>query len=423
MTLRTTKGNSQAQDIEDLLHVVEGTNGLFENAQLKQQFALKSYIGISRLRDRIIEDGSELTDPKTSSRVSNTLGEYDVSCPAGGSKTEFLTSQFGRYEPGFVAMASMGVRVPSQPSGDAVIEWGYGNKDGFANGNRVQFGWDSTSPYAKIDKNGSQQFLTRQSDWNLDKLDGSGPSEGNPSGIKLDMTRGNIFRIVFTWYGYGDIFWVVKVPDSRGNQYDIPVHVFSPNGGTSIGVPDAPVGVLIDIGTTSTEHNVFVAGRGFGLVGGPDLPETARITSEERVDASIADGTWSPIIAVKRKTLANFATVGIRPDNIDMVEVNNPILFGLFIGNDPTDGTYQDAPTDGDSGETSLQWNNDCTSFTPGVPILRRGQVGGGGTNVRGEAVDGLRAIVPDRDPVILAAKGLGTTATVTAVLNMQEGW
>jgi len=44
-----------------------------------------------------------------------------------------------------------------------------------------------------------------QSAWNLDKLDGSGPSSGNPSGITLDTAKIQLFVIDFSWLGTSQV--------------------------------------------------------------------------------------------------------------------------------------------------------------------------------------------------------------------------
>ena len=47
--------------------------------------------------------------------------------------------------------------------------------------------------------------VTPQASWNLDKLDGSGPSGGNPSGITLDTSKAQLFVIDFQWLGVGQV--------------------------------------------------------------------------------------------------------------------------------------------------------------------------------------------------------------------------
>jgi hypothetical protein len=58
-----------------------------------------------------------------------------------------------------------------------------------------------------------------QSQWNLDKMDGSGPSGTNgssltsPSGYTIDLTRMQMFYIDFSWYGAGFVRWGLRGTD------------------------------------------------------------------------------------------------------------------------------------------------------------------------------------------------------------------
>ncbi|HBV85228.1 MAG TPA: hypothetical protein DEF42_00830 [Desulfosporosinus sp.] len=63
----------------------------------------------------------------------------------------------------------------------------------------------------------------------MDRLDGTGPS-----GATLSLAEGNIYEVVFTWYGYGIIEFRVVLPDPTTlAQEVITVHRFSPTGETS----------------------------------------------------------------------------------------------------------------------------------------------------------------------------------------------
>jgi len=48
---------------------------------------------------------------------------------------------------------------------------------------------------------------TYQEDWDVDKMDGTGPS-----GVTLDFTKLNVFQINFRWLGAGEIRWAVENP-------------------------------------------------------------------------------------------------------------------------------------------------------------------------------------------------------------------
>lgn len=67
----------------------------------------------------------------------------------------------------------------------------------------------ATTNYAIVSKTVDVRW--RQDEWNLDKMDGSGPS-----GYELDLTKMQMFYIDYTWYGAGYIRWGL-----RGQQGDI----------------------------------------------------------------------------------------------------------------------------------------------------------------------------------------------------------
>jgi hypothetical protein len=55
-----------------------------------------------------------------------------------------------------------------------------------------------------------QDLIIKQSDFNLDKLDGSGPS-----GYTLDITKMQMIGIQFSWYGAGFIDWMIRGPEGN----------------------------------------------------------------------------------------------------------------------------------------------------------------------------------------------------------------
>lgn len=67
----------------------------------------------------------------------------------------------------------------------------------------------ATTNYAVISKTTDVRWP--QSEWNLDKMDGTGPS-----GFELDLTKMQMFYIDYTWYGAGYIRWGL-----RGHQGDV----------------------------------------------------------------------------------------------------------------------------------------------------------------------------------------------------------
>ena len=80
----------------------------------------------------------------------------------------------------------------------------------------------ATSDFVIISK--TQDFKVKQSDWNLDKCDGTGPS-----GYNINLAKMQMFYIDYSWYGAGairygfrgpsgDIFYCHKTPNNNVNQ-------------------------------------------------------------------------------------------------------------------------------------------------------------------------------------------------------------
>lgn len=55
-----------------------------------------------------------------------------------------------------------------------------------------------------------EDLIIPQSEWNLDKCDGTGPS-----GYKVDVTKMQMIGIQFSWYGAGFIDWMFRGPDGN----------------------------------------------------------------------------------------------------------------------------------------------------------------------------------------------------------------
>ncbi len=51
---------------------------------------------------------------------------------------------------------------------------------------------------------------TYQEDWNIDKLDGSGTIDTNPSGMLLDPTKLNVYQVSMRWLGAGVISYAIE---------------------------------------------------------------------------------------------------------------------------------------------------------------------------------------------------------------------
>ena len=84
---------------------------------------------------------------------------------------------------------------------DAIFTTGVANSEqiiGLGNDqNGFYFGYNG-SDFSILNLTNSTKFWTKQSDWNVDKMNGSGTS-----GMTLDTTKGNIYIIEFQWGTFG----------------------------------------------------------------------------------------------------------------------------------------------------------------------------------------------------------------------------
>ena len=78
-----------------------------------------------------------------------------------------------------------------------------------------------------------QDLIIPQSEWNLDRCDGTGPS-----GYNIDITKMQMIGIQFSWYGAGFIDWMLRGPDGnytfchrlKGNNLNSEAYMRTGNG-------------------------------------------------------------------------------------------------------------------------------------------------------------------------------------------------
>jgi hypothetical protein len=90
-----------------------------------------------------------------------------------------------------------------------------------------------------------------QSAWNVDPFNGSGPS-----GITLDPTKGNVFKIQFQWLGFGAINFYVENPVLGAL---VLVHrIQYPNANTTVSLLQPSFPIMIQASNTSNTSNISI---------------------------------------------------------------------------------------------------------------------------------------------------------------------
>jgi hypothetical protein len=237
---------------------------------------LKSVFGTSALRDTVTTAGT--------GSVTNAIGnpEFLLSTVAGGDSAVLQSAERGRYVAGYAAQCGVAVRIPAAMTGNQSARWGY-----YDGANGFFYAYTASGMSVGVTRN-SVDTIIPQSSWNVDQMNGSGPS-----GRMLDMTRGNIFRIDFSWYGFGAVAFNLVCTDSTGTQVVQVVHRWAPAGQTSVMTPNLPIYALLQNGGTLASGNVYVAGRQFSLFG--QYSPISRISSFYGSFSGTGSTIWEPL--------------------------------------------------------------------------------------------------------------------------------
>ena len=211
---------------------------------------------------------SEMRDDRQ--QVTNQPSEYHISTAADTNDIGYLEStQRGEYTAGFMCQAGIGARIPSEPSQDSTMRWGYYETDGAGDPlNGFYFGADSNGTFVARASNGDVEKVYQQN-WNRDTL---GKTPLNPSEKELDLSDGLVFRVDFTYYGYGPIEMRILLDDDDddnfGNSTLQTVHTFHVKNETSTKNTNLPLRADIESNSTSSDAlDIFVGGRQFSVVG------------------------------------------------------------------------------------------------------------------------------------------------------------
>lgn len=298
------------------------------------QMNFKPTWGISNLRYTVLTGSNN--------SITEVGGEFKLFTTNANNSSSLQTIQRGQYQAGTVAQAGIGIRLDSYPISSQYAEWGY-----YDDNNGFGFGVDITSSYIFY-KSGGTKTKIYQTNWNADKLNGSGTS-----GYTLDYRQGIVSQIDFVWYGYGDIDFVYYPYNSvTGDIEPITVHHLKILNSASIIDPNQPLTMEVGNGpNNSDDFSLYIGGHQFSIIDGDSTPQR-RVISELISNFTTAQNTnWQPIIAIRKKT-----THG--PSNrLNSVKV---AVLGYEVSSDgevETRLTYKGITTTG-SWSSPTGWNN-----------------------------------------------------------------
>ena len=361
---------------------------------------LNSSYGTSALRD--------IEQVTGSGTVTSGQGEVKLSTgTTTGSIAELDSAEAGRYIPGYGAEMGMGVRVPVLPTGDQEFTWGGRGVNG---DNGFSFGVDSTGLYIAITKGGTKT-KTYQSDWNIDKLNGTGVS-----GYNIDITQGLIYQINFTWYGYGEIRYGV-IANINGYQKFVPCHKIVPSGSASIESPNLYLFQKADNGTTTDDLEMYVGGRQYSIVG-RYVPKY-RFVSDYRGGVSTST-TVIPLVSFRTKT--GFGDRSIRIAGMEVKPSTEDVIVEARLGCSLT-GASWGTPTNHTAAECAVESDTSATALTNGHVIWSQYFESGKANAFGASEASRIEFDLPQQTPITLCVRTLSGTGTVNANFRIQEEW
>ena len=365
---------------------------------------LTSVFGTSAIRDITSTNGTGASIARSGAVLELTSGI------ATDGHARLTSAERAPYIPGSIQEGGIGLRIPSAsvPTGDQEIRWGvWDGTDG------IYFGRDATGVYAAY-SNGGTETKIRQTAWNVDKLDGTGPSA-----LTFDPDAGYVYRMRYAWYGYGGLAWAIVLPDSAGYTQPIPVHRAKVEGALAIGNPNLPIRAAIDNGTTgSNSLTVQVGGRSVSRIGPIELA-ARRFTAGRNLGFSTT-ASQVPYVSLRRKSgFANEASV--RLSSIQILTTDD-CLWEVYMNASPTTASWV-TPTGATAAETTLEMDISATSISGGT-LIAQGFAKSGSANKSELSLSELPPIdFAGTQPMTLAITNLSTTGTASVIFEAVEGW
>lgn len=359
---------------------------------------LKSIYGPSALRD--------ITTTANGGAVALASGEITLTTGTTANGTAQIDSaERGRYLPGFGGEVGVGVRIPTAATGNHVAEWG------LRSGNEgIYFGQDASGIFAARISGGTETKV-RQADWNIDALDGKGPS-----GVTLDVSNGIIFQIQFSWYGYGQILYGIAAILS-GKQTFIPCHSLQVIDGLSILTPNLPIYAKADNGGDASSYVVALGGRQYSIIG--KYRPRIRFVGQNR--GSVATSTTAvPLVTFRSKT--GFENRSVKINGYEVKPVAEDCIIEVRLNGTLTGASYV-TPTNHTAAETSQETDISATAISGGnvlwTEYVLAGTIGRGVFTAR----EGIDLDIPENQLITLCARTVSGTGTIFSNFRLAEEW
>ena len=318
-----------------------------------------------RYRDNGLWNTNTASGGTTTFQASEGLVDLDVTTTSGSLVYRETTKVFS-YQPG-KSLLILNTFVMSPAKTGLRQRVGY---FGAANGMYIEL---NNSTLSFVERSSSSGALTEtraaQTSWNVDKMDGTGPS-----GVVLDITKAQILWMDIEWLGLGSVR-LGFVIDGRF----IPCHVFhhaNRISSTYITTGSLPLRLEIEnTGATASNSKLkqvcstVISEGGYELRGAQQAIEIPIGTPYDLTTAS----TYYPIISIRLKSTPNRLDAIVILTALSLLAITNNANYSwkVVASGTTTGGTWTSAGAD-----SAVEYNLTGTSFAGGR-VLASGYLNG----------------------------------------------
>ena len=304
--------------------------------------------------------------------VTKTANETSITLSTGGTANGATainqTKSYLRYQPGKSQHILMTGVLGAQKA-NVRSRIGY-----FDANDGLYFEMDGTNGAAVVQRSSTSgspvNTVVLQASWNLDKMDGTGPS-----GVTVDFSKAQIFHIDAQWLGVGRVRFGFNI---NGKLY-LAHQFLNANVITSPYMNTASLPCRAEItntgvaGSTTTMKQICMS---VASEGGTNTPSVLDFSASNGVTAISAGTTRTPIISIRPKTTFNSISnrFMINIQSVDIVNNGVQTIFFEVVYNGTLTGA---AFADVDTTNSGVQKDVAASACTNGI-VVASGYLGGG---------------------------------------------
>jgi len=370
-------GDNLPDEIQQALRGPHNSNAALAVAPRQGTFNLKADRPLSSRQD---VDAYNVRYTENGGAVSRTPSAYEVAADGtqAGSRAVQESARLGVYRAGVENEAALGVWIPERPTGDGEIRIGYLDDRQPQDGMYHRITSDDWQAVATNRNAGTVRVSRSAGHWDHGTVTEHKNSEGELVGRSYglledspavgardwDPAWGYVYGVTIGWYGpLSSLFWVDAITNSLGEwrQSRQPLVLYRPLYQPAFEVPNRPLHLSVDNGTTAEQVRAQVAGRQFSTQG--DVDPSPEPVWQEAVGMELPmDGTgfgakdWYVVGVVRRKAGNEGVAAGLEELEVagpnESLALHARIMEPQYLSNVSWSG-----PDEVSAGQTSLEFD------------------------------------------------------------------